>query len=333
MKALISGITGQDGALLADHLLYLGYEVYGLARRTSTPSDWRLKELKVLDHPGFHMVSGDLTDQGSLDRAMINVNPDEIYNLAAQSFVGASWNQWEVTSNITGLGAVRVYEAARKFCKDAKIYQASSSEMFGGANRTEKMNEETVFDPRSPYGCAKVFAHNMAKVYRDSYGMFISCGILFNHESEYRGLEFVTRKITDGLVRQHLDFNHEPVKLGNLDAKRDWGAAQDFVRAMHLMLKHHEPDDFVIATGYNHSVKEFCEVALTHLLQIDDFIIEEWITCDDKFKRPADVGCLLGDSSKAKKILGWQPTTSFEEMITIMLEKDEARLTHGPCYT
>ena len=225
---LVSGATGQDGALLSRFLVDKGYRVIGIARRSSTPSDWRLKELRLINDPNFLLASGDLSDQGSIDRIIMKHKPDEIYNLAAQSFVGASWDNPLQTQDITGVGAVRIFESAHKFVPEARIYQASSSEMFGGPNRTETLNEDSQFHPRSPYGCAKAYAHHMAINYRESYGAHISCGILFNHESEFRGLEFVTRKVTDGFARISFGMQKR-IQLGCLDSVRDWGYAPDFV--------------------------------------------------------------------------------------------------------
>jgi len=314
--AFITGVTGQDGSYLAELLLDKGYQVYGLVRRTSAPRYERIEALlnKIV------LLEGDLTDLTSLQVALEAAQPDEIYNLAAQSFVGTSWKQPILTGDVTGLGAVRVFEAARRVCPKAKIYQASSSEMFGHANEVPQ-KETTPFNPQSPYACAKVFAHYMAQNYRKSYGQFIACGICFNHESPRRGIEFVTRKITDGVARIKLGLAKE-LRLGNLEAKRDWGYAGDYVKAMWLMLQQAEPDDFVIATGESHSVKEFVELAFSYV----DLDWKEYVVVDKRFYRPVDVPLLQGDSSKAKRILGWEPETGFEELVKMMVEHDLERL-------
>lgn len=324
--ALVTGATGQDGALLCRFLLDRGYAVAGLARRTSSPTDWRLRELGILDHSNFVIVSGDLTDQASLDSSIFEnkffpSGFDEVYNLAAQSFVGASWDLSESTLDITGVGAARLFESVRKHCPKAKVYQASSSEMFGGANRVEMLNESSPFQPRSPYGAAKILAHNMARVYRDSYGLFISCGILFNHESEYRGLEFVTRKISNAVARIYLG-KENSLKLGNLSSYRDWGFAKEYVEAMWLMLQQDSPDDFVIATGQCYNVKDFCRNCF-EFVGISDW--ESRIIINENDKRPADVGRLCGDASKAKKILGWEAKTSLKDLCIIMTKMDIER--------
>jgi len=314
--AFITGITGQDGSYLAELLLEKGYQVYGLVRRTSAPQFERIEHLldKII------LLEGDLTDLTSLEVALETAQPDEIYNLAAQSFVGTSWKQPILTGDVTGLGAVRVFEAARRVCPKAKIYQASSSEMFGHATEVPQ-KETTPFNPQSPYACAKVFAHYMAQNYRKSYGQFIACGICFNHESPRRGIEFVTRKITDGVARIKLGLSKE-LRLGNLEAKRDWGFAGDYVKAMWLMLQQDEPDDFVIATGESHSVKEFVELAFSFV----DLDWKKYVVIDERFYRPVDVPLLQGDPSKAKRVLGWEAETSFEELVKMMVEHDLERL-------
>lgn len=316
-RALITGITGQDGSYLAELLLDKGYEVYGLVRRLSKPNTENIDH--ILDK--ITLIEGDLTDQASLISAFRKVQPSEIYNLAAQSFVGASWNQGELTSDVTGLGALRVFEAARHVCRNAKIYQASSSEMYGNANCPQ--NEKTPFSPRSPYGAAKVFAHNMAKVYRESYLMFISCGILFNHESPRRGLEFVTRKITHGIAELKVG-KIEHISLGNLETKRDWGYAGDYVRAMWMMLQQKEPDDFVIATGETHSVKDFVFKAFEHAGIEPLYGVN--IVQDSTFFRPAEVECLRGNCDKARKILMWKPEVSFDELVKMMVESEKVKV-------
>lgn len=325
--ALISGVTGQDGALLSRYLVELGYQVVGMARRTSTASDWRLRELRLLEEPKFTLASGDLSDQGSIDRVVSLHRPDEIYNLGAQSFVGASWENPISTTDVTGVGAVRIFESAHKFAPDARIYQASSSEMFGGPNRTEVLDENSRFYPRSPYGCAKAYAHHMAVNYRESYGMHISCGILFNHESEFRGIEFVTRKVTDGFSRIAMGTQRK-IKLGCLDSVRDWGYAPDFVKAMHLMLQQESPDDFVIATNKTHSIEDLCRAAYASVVNRAR-LSNDWmdhIEIDPNFARPADVKHLQGDYSKAEEKLGWRPETTFEEMVKRMVAADTARM-------
>lgn len=323
--ALITGLSGQDGSYIAEMLLNKGYSVYGLVRRLSTPN------YKNIEHiiNDIHLIDGDLSDQSSLIHAIKGSCPDEVYNFAAQSFVGKSWDQAEYTSNVTGIGALRLYEAVRLIGKNKnrniKIYQASSSEQFGDSPAPQ--NENTVFNPRSPYAVAKVFAHNMAKVYRESYGMFISCGILFNHESPRRGIEFVTRKITDGVARIKLGLQKE-LKLGNLDAKRDWGYAKDYMDAVYKILNYDKPENFVISTGETHEVREFVDIAFNCAgLNWEDHVI-----VDKSLYRPADVLDLRGDYSKARKTLKWEPKTSFKELVKIMVDTDIKRLEkEGDC--
>ncbi len=317
-SALITGITGQDGSYLAELLLEKGYEVHGLIRRLSTPNITRIEHIS----DKITLVEGDLTDQSSLNYAMKEVQPEEVYNLAAQSFVGTSWNQPVLTGDVTGMGAVRLLEAVRHFSKDARVYQASSSEMFGKVSEMPQ-NENTKFYPRSPYGCAKVYAYWMCINYRESYDMHVSNGILFNHESPRRGLEFVTRKITDAVARIYLGKSKE-VKLGNLDAKRDWGYAGDYVEAMWLMLQRDNPDDYVIATGESHSVREFVELAFNEA----GLDWEEHVKVDPKLFRPAEVEYLVGDYSKAKRTFGWEPKVTFKELVKMMVEADIERLKH-----
>lgn len=327
--AFITGVTGQDGALLSRNLLNRGYTVVGMARRTSSPTDWRLTEMGIRDNPRLVVCSGDLMDQGSIERILKDFRPAEVYNLAAQSHVGASWDLATSTFETTGLGAMRVFDAVRNVCPESRVYQASSSEMFGGANRTEVLDETSTFDPQSPYGVAKVAAHHMANVYRKSFGMFISCGILFNHEGEYRGEEFVTRKVTKAVSEIVLG-HRKTFTLGNMNSVRDWGYAADYVEAMRLMLQHNEPEDFVIATGKTHSIMDLCREAFrcasfhTHDHEFE-FNHEQYVELTDD--RPADVKHLLGDSSKARRILGWSPTVSFENMICTMVEADIERIT------
>ncbi len=315
-KALITGITGQDGSYLAELLLEKNYEVYGLVRRLSTPNNARISG--IIDK--VNLVEGDLTDESSLNSLMREVRPDEVYNLAAQSFVGTSWNQPVLTGDVTGMGVVRLLEAVRYFAKNARVYQASSSEMFGKVSETPQ-NENTKFYPRSPYGCAKVYAYWMCVNYRESYNMHISNGILFNHESPRRGLEFVTRKITDTVAKIYLGKATE-LCLGNLESKRDWGYAKDFVEAMWLMLQQKKPDDYVIATGEAHSIKEFVELAFD-IVNLD---WKKYVKSDPKFFRPAEVDHLVGDSSKAKKIFGWEPKVKFKELAEMMVKADIERL-------
>lgn len=310
--ALITGITGQDGSFLAELLLSKNYKVYGLVRRLSKPN------LENLEHilPNITLIDGDLLDQSSILTAIVKSNPDEIYNLGAQSFVATSWSQAEFTTNVTGLGALRVFEAARQFSPNIKIYQASSSEMYGVANTPQ--NEDTQMNPRSPYGVAKLYAHKMARVYRESYKMFISCGILFNHESERRGIEFVSRKITDAVARIKIG-KQTNLKLGNLNSKRDWGYAKDYVEAMWLMLnKTDMPDDFVIASGENHSVEEFVKFAFQRV----ELNWKDYTTSEQELYRPAEIFELKGDYSKAKRILNWKPTTNFNDLVNIMVDAD-----------
>ena len=313
-SALITGITGQDGSYLAEFLLSKGYKVYGLTRRTSTINFERIKHLvdKVT------LLQGDLLDQSSLAQALMDAKPDEVYNLAAQSFVQTSWNQPVLTGEFTALGVTRMLEAIRHVNPKIKFYQASSSEMFGKVTETPQ-KETTRFYPRSPYGVAKVYGHYITLNYRESYDMFACSGILFNHESPRRGLEFVTRKISNAVARIHLG-KQEKVELGNLDARRDWGFAGDYVEAMWLMLQQDEPDDFVVATGETHSVKEFIEIAF------DVAGIKDWqkhvVADQPAFLRPAEVDYLIGDYTKAKKVLGWEPKTSFKELVTMMVKSD-----------
>ncbi len=317
-KALVTGITGQDGSYLAELLLAKGYRVYGLARRLSTPNYERIAHL--LDK--IEIVDGDLTDQASLIRAVRTAQPDEVYNLAAQSFVKTSFDQAELTGNVTGLGVMRVLEAIRLEKPDAKFYQASSSEMFGKVRETPQ-TEKTPFHPRSPYGVAKVYGYWATVNYRESYGMFACNGILFNHESPRRGIEFVTRKISDG-VAQIAAGKKKKLTLGNLDAKRDWGFAGDYVEAMWLMMQSKTPDDFVIASGKAHTVKEFV-VAAFEAAGVEDW--EKRVEVDKKFLRPAEVELLQGDAGKAKKELGWAPKTSFKQLVEMMVQADLER--HG----
>jgi len=320
VRALITGVTGQDGSYLADFLLGKGYTVFGLIRRSSTINFERIRHIQ----DKIEIMPGDLLDQNSLMNAVKESWPDEVYNLAAQSFVPTSWNQPVLTGEFTGLGVTRVLEAIRVVKPDIRFYQASSSEMFGKVRETPQ-NEKTPFYPRSPYGIAKVYGHWITVNYRESYNLFCCSGILFNHESPRRGKEFVSRKVTSAAARIKLGLEKE-LRMGNLDAKRDWGYARDYVEAMWRMLQQDKPDDFVIATGETHSVRELLEIAFGHLcLDYKDFVV-----VDPKLVRPAEVDLLLGDPTKARKVLGWKPTVTFEELVTMMVDADLERLKHAP---
>jgi GDPmannose 4,6-dehydratase len=308
--ALITGVTGQDGSYLAELLLEKGYEVYGMARRTSTESTERIKHLPIT------IVSGDLLDQQSVNRIVDNIRPQEIYNLAAQSFVHASFEQPVFTGDVTALGVTRILEAIRDIDPAIRFYQASSSEMFGKI-REEPQTEDTPFHPRSPYGVAKVYGYWITNNYRESYGLHASNGILFNHESPRRGIEFVTRKITHAAASISLG-HQDKLFLGNLDAERDWGFAGDYVEAMWLMLQQDQPDDYVIATGERHSVREFCDIAF-NILGLD---YTKHVEVDSKFWRPAEVNILRGDYTKAKSVLGWKPKITFPELVKMMVIND-----------
>jgi GDPmannose 4,6-dehydratase len=317
--ALITGITGQDGSYLAEHLLENGYEVYGLVRRLSTPNESRIRA----SMNRLVLLEGDVTDQSSLNIAVETAMPDEVYNLAAQSFVATSWNQPVLTGDVTGLGVVRMLEALRHFSPDARFYQASSSEMFGTSPQPLK-SEATPFHPRSPYAVAKVYGYYATINYRESYGLYCCNGICFNHESPRRGIEFVTKKISDGVARIACGRANE-VRLGNLDVRRDWGFAGDYVKAMWLMLQRDEPDDYVIATGESHSVREFAALAFDHV----GLDWEKYVKIDERFMRPAEVPDLKGDASKARARLGWAPETSFGELVHMMVEADVARYSQA----
>lgn len=319
-RALITGITGQDGSYLAEFLLSKGYEVYGMVRRTSTV---RYERIQNIQHQ-LKLIQGDMGDLSSLITAISTVEPDEVYHLAAQSFVPTSWNQPVFTGDITGLGVTRLLEAVRTVNPDIRYYQASSSEMFGKV-REVPQTETTPFYPRSPYGVAKVYGHWITVNYRESYDLFTCSGILFNHESPRRGMEFVTRKVTYHAAKIKLELANE-IRMGNLESKRDWGYAGDYVRAMWLMLQQDEPDDFVIATGETHSVERLLEVAFGHVgLNWRDYAVQ-----DEAFMRPAEVDLLVGDPAKAKRLLGWQPEVSFEELIGMMVEADLKKLRDNP---
>lgn len=312
-SALITGINGMDGSHLADLLLEKGYDVWGMERRTSSKNRINTKHLEGK----INFINGDMTDQNSLVRCLKESNPDEVYNLAAQSFVGESWNTPEYTSDVTGLGVLRILEAIRESDKQIKFYQASSSEMFGRMSENPA-KETTSFYPRSPYGVAKLYGHWITKNYRESYGIYACSGILFNHESERRGLEFVTRKITDGVAKISLGLS-DSISLGNLEAKRDWGYAPDYVEAMWLMLQQDSPDDFVISTGKSHSIRDLLDIAFTHI-GIDNW--QNYIKQDPRYMRPAEVDVLRGDSTKAKEILGWSPKVEFPDLVSRMVEND-----------
>ncbi|MEI6246867.1 MAG: GDP-mannose 4,6-dehydratase [Acidobacteriota bacterium] len=319
-RALITGITGQDGSYLAELLLSEGYEVFGLTRRLSASNYWRIEH--ILDR--VTLIPGDLLDQLSLIRVLDRVRPHELYNLAAMSFVPASWDQPMLTGEFNAQGVTRVLEAVRHVDPSIRIYQASSSEMFGRV-REVPQRESTPFYPRSPYGVTKAFGHYITINYRESYNLFAVSGILFNHESPRRGLEFVTRKVTDGVAKIKLGLA-DSLSLGNLDAHRDWGFAGDYVRAMWLMLQQDAPDDYVIATGEAHSVKELVEIAFGHA----GLDWERYVKLDPAFIRPAEVDHLIGDASKAKTELGWSPTVTFNGLVTMMVDADLKRLGQRP---
>ena len=319
-RALITGVTGQDGAYLSQLLLEKGYEVYGMARRTSTGGfqDGRLRWLGVVDR--VKIVDGDLMDLSSMLRLINEIEPDEVYNLGAQSFVGTSWHQPLLTAKVTALGVTNILEAVRIARPQARFYQASSSEMYGRIQES-RQNEKTPFYPRSPYAVAKLYGHWITVNYRESHGLHASSGILFNHESPLRGIEFVTRKVTDAAARIKLGLA-DTLALGNIDAKRDWGHARDYVRAMWMMLQQHEGDDFVVATGRTTTVRDMCEIAFAHTeLKLSDHLV-----IDPKLFRPAEVDILLGDPAKAQSVLGWRAEITLESMITEMVDADLERL-------
>ena len=314
-RALITGINGMDGSHLADLLLKKGYKVYGMERRSSFKNRTNTQQLE--EKRNFYFINGDLTDQNSLLRCLKESDPDEVYNLASQSFVGESWNTPEQTSDVTGLGVLRMLEAIREYGKEIKFYQASTSEMFGRMV-DNPAKETTPFYPRSPYGVAKLYGHWITNNYRESYDMFNCSGILFNHESERRGIEFVTRKISNGVARIHLGLQ-DKIVLGNLDAQRDWGYAPDYVESMWMMMQQDEPNDFVIATGEAHSIREFLDCAFQYIGIIH---WKKYIKQDPRYMRPAEVDVLRGDYSKAKELLGWKPKTKFESLVGKMVEYD-----------
>ena len=317
-RALITGITGQDGSYLAELLLEKGYEVFGLVRRSSTVNFERIGHLQ----DKIELISGDLLDQKSLVSALQTARPQEVYNLGAQSFVPVSWEQPMLTGEVTGLGVTRLLEAIRTCDETIRFYQASTSELFGKAQETPQ-NEQTAFYPRSPYGVSKLYAHWITINYRESYGLFACTGILFNHESPRRGREFVTRKITHGVARIKHGLDQE-LRLGNLDSRRDWGYAGDFVRAMWMMLQRDDPDDYVVATGTSRTIGEFCEVAFAHV----GLDWRQYVVVDERFLRPAEVYTLLGDATKARKKLGWEPEVGFEEMVRQMVDWDLEQVAH-----
>jgi GDPmannose 4,6-dehydratase len=318
-SALITGITGQDGAYLSQLLLSKGYRVHGILARRSTDTLWRLRELGIADD--VVLLDGDLTDLSSLIRAMQVSKADEIYNLGAQSFVGSSWQQPILTAQVDGVGALNVLEAVRTVNPQGRFYQASTSEMFG-LIQAEMQSEKTPFYPRSPYGVAKLMAHWATVNYRESFGLHASSGILFNHESPLRGIEFVTRKVTDAVAKIKLGKQAE-LRLGNIDAKRDWGFAGDYVEAMWLMTQQEAGDDYVVATGLTTTVRDMCKIAFGHVgLKMDDHLV-----IDEKFFRPAEVDVLLGNPAKAMEKLGWKPKTSLEQLITMMVDADMRRLS------
>lgn len=319
-SALITGVTGQDGSYLADFLLKKDYKVFGMYRRASSPNFWRLLSLGIKEK--VELIPGDITDMASINNALVRSKPDEIYNLAAQSFVATSYEQPLVTGAVDGLGVGMLLESVKLYNKKIKIYHASTSELYGNSikNNSKKdifLNEDDIFMPVSPYAAAKLYSYHMIKIYRKAYGMFAVNGILFNHESPLRGLEFVTRKITNALARIKLGLQ-DKLKLGNLDTERDWGYAPEYTEAMWLMLQQPQPDDFVIATGEKHSIKEFLELACKSLgINPDDKVVQ-----DKKFIRPLDINCLLGDASKARKNLKWNPKTKFKELVDMMIQAD-----------
>lgn len=319
-KALITGITGQDGSYLAEFLLSEGYEVYGLVRRSSTINFERLVNLQ----DKVELIPGDLLDQNSLISALEQSKAEEVYNLASQSFVPTSWNQPVLTDEFTALGVTRMLEAARVVHSGIRFYQASSSEMFGMVRETPQ-NEKTAFYPRSPYGVAKLYGHWITVNYRESYKMFACSGILFNHESPRRGIEFVSRKVTHGTARIKLGLQKK-LKMGDLDVERDWGFAGDYVRAMWMMMQQDKPQDYVVATGITHSVRRLVEIAFEHV----GFDYHDYVEVDPAFLRPAEVYHLRGDASKARRELGWEPTVTFAQLIRMMVDQDLARLRNDP---
>jgi len=318
--ALITGILGQDGPYLAKLLLEKDYKVYGLIRRCSNPNFSNLDYLGVTNKIDY--VQGDMTDECSLINIIKNIRPEEVYNLAAQSFVAASWDQAKLTTEVNSLGVLYLLNAIKLFSPVTKFYQASTSEMFGNSSINGLQNEETPFHPRSPYAISKLYSYWMTNNFKESYGMFCCNGILFNHESPIRGKEFVTRKITDGIAKIKLGLANE-IRLGNLDSKRDWGFAGDYVEAMYLMMQQEKSDNYMISTGITHSIRDFCETAFNYV-GISDW--EKYIVIDPQFKRPAELFTLQGKSDKAKNVLGWVPKVKFEELVKMMIDADLERL-------
>ncbi len=321
--ALITGILGQDGPYLAKLLLEKDYKVFGLIQRYSNPNFSNTDYLNVTDKIDF--ISGDMTDEGSLLNIIKSVRPDEVYNLAAQSFVGASWDQAKLTTEVNSLGVLYLLNAIKFFSPTTKFYQASTSEMFGNSHEDGLQTENTPFHPRSPYAISKLYAYWMTINFKESYGMFCANGILFNHESPIRGIEFVTRKVTDGVARIKLGLVNE-IRLGNLDSKRDWGFAGDYVEAMWLMLQQEQADNYIVSTGVTHSIRDLLTVAFDHV-GITEW--EKYVTLDPRFKRPAELHILQGKSDKAKEKLGWQPKVGFEELVKMMVDADLLRINNG----
>ena len=317
--AIITGMTGQDGPYLAKHLLENDYKVYGLVKRYSNPNLGNLEWLGIEND--VELVTGDITDENSMNHFVKSIRPNEFYNLAAQSFVGVSWDLNKLTTEVNSIGPLNILNAIKTHSANTRFYQASTSEMYGNSNGG-KQNETTPFHPRSPYGVSKLYSHWMTINFRESYGLYACSGILFNHESPLRGRDFVTRKVTDGIARIKLGLS-DSITLGNLDAKRDWGFAGDFVEAMHLILQQQEASDYVIATGEQHTIGELLDVGFAHV-GIDNW--KDLVKSDPRFKRPAELHSLCGDSSRARQQLGWQPKTSFEEMIKQMVDADLQRL-------
>lgn len=318
--ALITGILGQDGPYLAKLLLEKDYKVYGLIRRYTNPNFSNLDYLGITEKIDF--VSGDMTDECSIMNIIKNIHPNEVYNLAAQSFVGSSWDQAKVTTEINALGVMYLLNAIKFFSPETRFYQASTSEMFGNSHNKGLQSEETPFHPRSPYAIAKLYAYWLTINFKESYGMYCANGILFNHESPIRGIEFVTRKISDGVARIKLGLADE-IRLGNLDSKRDWGFAGDYVEAMWLMLQQEKPDNYIVSTGETHSIRDFLDLAFKHV-GIKDW--EKYVKIDPRFKRPAELFSLHGTNKKAKEVLGWEPKVKFEELVKMMVDADMKRL-------
>ncbi|TXI34732.1 MAG: GDP-mannose 4,6-dehydratase [Candidatus Moraniibacteriota bacterium] len=318
--ALITGILGQDGPYLAKLLLEKNYQVYGLIRRYTNPNFSNLDFLGITNQ--IEYISGDMTDEGSLMNIIRTIRPDEVYNLAAQSFVGSSWDQSKLTTEANSLGVLYILNALKHFSPNAKFYQASTSEMFGNSHKDGLQTEETPFHPRSPYAISKLYAYWMTNNFKESYGMYCANGILFNHESPIRGKEFVTRKITNGIARIKHGLSNE-IRLGNLDSKRDWGFAGDYVEAMWLMLQQDEPDNYIISTGKTHSIREFLDIAF-NTAGIADW--SKYVVIDPQFKRPAELFTLQGKSNKARRKLGWKPKVSFEQLVKMMVEADMDRV-------